>query len=71
MALQNQFSKPIPGSIPVIIQQFKSSLTRFVFQNNVSDFRVQSPFYEHIIRNEQKCYPIADYFKNIPRKMEK
>ena len=47
----NQFSKQIPGSISVIIQQYKSSVTRFVNKNNISHFSWQSRFYEHIIRN--------------------
>ena len=67
MAQQNQFSKPIPGSISVIIQQYKSSVTRFVNKNNVSHFRWQSRFYEHIIRNEQSCQQIADYIINNPK----
>jgi putative transposase len=63
---QNQFSKPIPGSIPVIIQQYKSSVTRFVNKNNIPYFRWQSRFYEHIIRNEQSYEHIADYIINNP-----
>ena len=63
----NQFSKPIPGSIPVIIQQYKSSVTRFVNKNNVSHFRWQSRFYEHIIRNDQSYELISDYIINNPK----
>jgi REP element-mobilizing transposase RayT len=65
--LQNQFSKPIPGSVSVIIQQFKSSVTRFVNKTNVSHFRWQSRFYEHIIRNEESYQQIADYINNNPK----
>jgi len=67
MARQNQFSKPIPGSISVIIQQYKSSVTRIVNKNNISDFRWQSRFYEHIIRNELSFQKIADYIINNPK----
>ena len=67
MSRQNQFSKPIPGSISVIIQQYKSSVTRFVNKNNVSHFRWQSRFYENIIRNEQSFERIADYIINNPK----
>jgi REP element-mobilizing transposase RayT len=63
----NQFSKPIPGSISVIIQQYKSSVTRFVNKNNVSHFRWQSRFYEHIIRNEKSRQQITDYILTNPR----
>jgi REP element-mobilizing transposase RayT len=64
---QNQFSKPIPGSISVIIQQYKSSVTRFVNKINNSQFKWQSRFYEHIIRNEQSYQQIADYIINNPK----
>jgi putative transposase len=67
MAQQNQFSKPIPGSISVIIQQYKSSVTRIVNRNNVSHFRWQSRFYEHIIKNDQSCQQVADYIINNPK----
>lgn len=60
----NQFSKPIPGSIPVIIQQYKSSVTRFVNKINNSHFKWQSRFYEHIIRNDQSYELISDYIIN-------
>lgn len=64
---QNQFSKPVQGSISVIIQQYKSSVTRFVNKINNSHFKWQSRFYEHIIRNEQSCQQIADYIINNPK----
>jgi hypothetical protein len=64
---QNQFSRPIPGSISVIIQQYKSSVTRLVNKNNISDFRWQSRFYEHIIRNDQSYELISDYIINNPK----
>ena len=67
MARQNQFSKPIPGSISVIIQQYKSSVTRIVNKNNISHFKWQSRFYEHIIRNELSFQKIADYIINNPK----
>jgi putative transposase len=63
----NQFSKPIPGSISVIIQQYKSSVTRFFNKNNVSHFSWQSRFYEHIIRNEKSHQQITDYTLTNPR----
>lgn len=63
----NQFSKPIPGSIPVIIQQYKSSVTRFVNKIKNSHFKWQSRFYEHIIRNDQSYELISDYIINNPK----
>jgi len=63
---QNRFSKPIPGSVSVIIQQYKSSVKRFCNKNNFSYFRWQSRFYEHIIHDEQSYEKIADYIINNP-----
>ncbi|TFG43346.1 MAG: hypothetical protein E4H43_01840 [Bacteroidia bacterium] len=65
--MQNQFSKPIPGSVSVIIQQYKSSVKRFCNKNDFSHFQWQSRFYEHIIRNEQSYEHIADYIINNPK----
>ena len=62
----NQFSKPNPGSISVIIQQYKSSVTRFVNKINNSEFKWQSRFYEHIIRNDQSFEMISEYIINNP-----
>ena len=66
MPRQNQFSKSIPGSISVIIQQYKSSVTIFVNKINIPNFRWQSRFYEHIIRNDQSYEKIANYIINNP-----
>ena len=64
---QNQFSHPIPGSVSVIVQQYKSSVKRICNKNDFSHFRWQSRFYEHIIRNEQSYEHIADYIINNPK----
>jgi putative transposase len=66
MSQQNQFSKPVPGSISVIIQQYKSSVTRLINKDKISYFLWQSRFYEHIIRNEQSYDKISEYIINNP-----
>ncbi len=63
----NQFSKPMPGSISVIIQQYKSSVTRILKGIKNSDFKWQSRFYEQIIRNEHSFDKISDYIVNNPK----
>ena len=67
----NQFSKPIAGSISVIIQQYKSSVTRFVNKTNSYHIKWQSRFYEHIIRNNQSYEQIAEYIVNNPNNWHK
>lgn len=67
MSQQNQFSKPVPGSLSVIIQQYKSSVTRLINKYKFLDFRWQSRFYEHIIRNEKSHHRISEYIINNPK----
>ena len=64
----NQFSKPIAGSVSVIIQQYKSSVTRWCNKNNHKCFKWQSRFYDHIIRNDESYQNISDYIINNPAK---
>lgn len=62
----NQFGKPIPGSISVIINQYKSSVQRWCNQNEFSFFKWQSKFHDHIIRNEHAYKNISRYISNNP-----
>jgi len=50
---QNQFSKPIAGSISIIINQYKSSVKRWCNKNGHEYFQWQSRFHDHIIQNEE------------------
>jgi REP element-mobilizing transposase RayT len=63
-----QFGKPVPGSISVIINQYKSSVKRWCNKNGHSRFQWQSRFHEHIIRNEQSYQRISEYIINNPAK---
>lgn len=62
----NQFGKPIPGSISVIVNQYKSSVRRWCNQNEFVFFKWQSKFHDHIIRNEQAFQNISRYILNNP-----
>lgn len=64
----NQFSKPIPGSVSVIIQQYKSSVKRWCNKNKHEHFQWQSRFHDHVIRNEQSYQNISNYIINNPTK---
>lgn len=64
---QNQFSKPISGSVSVIIQQYKSSVKRWCKKNNYPHFQWQSRFHDHIIRNEESYQRISEYIINNPK----
>jgi REP element-mobilizing transposase RayT len=60
---KNEFGKTIPGSVSVIIGQFKSSVTRWCNENDFN-FAWQSRFHDHIIRNESEYYRIEQYIIN-------
>jgi len=66
----NQFSKSIPGSLSVIINQFKASVTRWCNQNDFKNFSWQKSFYEHIIRSEKSLSSIREYIHNNPLKWD-
>lgn len=68
MANTTQFGKPVPGSISVIINQYKSSVKRWCNKNGHSLFQWQSRFHDHIIRDEQSYQRISEYIINNPAK---
>lgn len=59
----NQFSIPVKGSISVIINQYKSSVTRWCNKNCFNYFQWQPRFYDNIIRNENALDSIRQYIK--------
>ena len=66
----NKFSKPISGSLAMIINQYKSSVTRRCRKNRYTNFTWQSRFYDHIIRNEKSLQKIREYIHNNPLKWD-
>ena len=55
--------------LPKIIHGFKSSVTRYIRQNNSdTSFGWQRSFYDHIIRNERSFENIFEYIRNNPQK---
>lgn len=65
---QNKFSKPVAGSLSVIVQQFKSSLTQWCNKNGHEYFQWQGRFRDHITRNEQSYQNISVYIIGNPSK---
>jgi putative transposase len=62
-----KFGKPIPGSVSMIINQYKSSVKRWCNKNNHSEFQWQSRFYDHIIRSDRSFFFISRYIVNNPK----
>ncbi len=60
---------PKPGSLPVIIGSYKSSVTKMVNQmDNNFYFTWQTRYYERVIRNEQELNRIRYYIRQNPSK---
>lgn len=65
-----KFSNPRVGSIPTVIRSFKSAVTRWCHHQGFKNFRWQSRYYEHIIRNENELNQIREYIKLNPLKWD-
>jgi len=63
----NQFSKPAKGSVSIIINQYKSSVTRWCKKHNFNQFHWQSRFYDQILHNEPAIDSIREYIYKNPR----
>ena len=62
-----QTKRPTLGSI---VGSFKSAVSKWAHKNNYSNFKWQSRFYDHIIRNESDLRRIRTYIQNNPLKWE-
>jgi len=67
-----QFSKPVAGSIGMIINAYKSSVTRIIRQTypDMTDPIWQRNYHEHIIRDEIALMTIRNYIEHNPTKWE-
>jgi REP element-mobilizing transposase RayT len=63
----NQFSQPVKNSVSVIINQYKSSVTRWCNKHNFNEFHWQSRFYEQILHNETAIDGIREYIYRNPK----
>ncbi|MFV9507890.1 MAG: transposase [Oscillochloridaceae bacterium umkhey_bin13] len=67
--MQNSFPKPLqPGSLPVIVRAFKSSVTREVniLRGTPGATLWQGRYYDHIIRNDTDLARIRRYIVTNP-----
>ena len=60
----NRFSKPVKGSVPVFIGQFKSLVTSWCNNNGYANFGWQPRFHDHIIRDAAAHEAIRFYIQN-------
>lgn len=64
---QNKFGPLKRNSLQLIINAYKSSVTRFCNKNNLN-FQWQSRYWDHIIRDEKSLNNIREYIRNNPLK---
>jgi putative transposase len=57
-----------PGSLSIVIQTYKSAVTRWCMRNGYHNFAWQRGFYEHVIRNDNDLNEIRRYIANNPSK---
>jgi len=66
----NEFQKIIPNSIGSIVRGFKIGVTKW-FRNKTDIENIwQRNYYEHVIRNNQAYFQIAEYIINNPKNWE-
>jgi len=65
---QEQFAKPVPGSIPTIVRSFKSAATKRINEHRGTPGAPvwQHNYYEHIIRNDGSLHRIREYIATNP-----
>ena len=67
---EEQYGKPVAGSIPTILRAFKSSVTyRAGRELNIAKIW-QRNYYEHIIRDQNDLENIANYIQSNPGNWE-
>ncbi len=62
---KNKFG-PQRNNLSSIIRGLKSIITKQIHQNGLIDFKWQSRFYDHIVRDEEDLYRIKEYIQTNP-----
>ncbi len=67
-----RFSKPTANTIPTIIRNYKSAVTKQIneLRNTPGTILWQRNYYEHVIRDESDLNRIREYIINNPRNWE-
>jgi len=68
--IKNKNSKisPKSGSLSTVIRSYKSAVTRHAHKYRNPDFKWQSRYYDHIIKNEHELIAITKYIIDNPKK---
>ena len=65
---KNAYGKPIPGSVSVLINQYKGAVKKWCNENGYEWFQWQKRFHDRLIRDEDAFRSIQLYIENNPRK---
>jgi putative transposase len=68
MRLDDSFTDARRASLPNIIKGFKSACTSRIHDLGYTDFKWQSRYHDHIIRNEKELFNVRQYIMNNPLK---
>jgi putative transposase len=63
---RNEYQHIIPQSLGMVVNHFKSAVTRWTRQNGFPQFKWQRSFYDHVIRNARSLFSIRQYIRNNP-----
>ncbi|MBI5945916.1 MAG: transposase [Chloroflexi bacterium] len=63
---QEQFQKPVSGSLPTIVRTYKAAVTRQIGREHNATGIWQRNYYEHIIRDEKDLQNKTDYIEANP-----
>jgi putative transposase len=61
-----KFESPPAGSLSVVVRSFKSAITRWANANGYKDFKWQSRFYDHVVRDQSSLSQIREYIARNP-----
>jgi putative transposase len=65
---KNAYGKPVPGSVSVLINQYKGAVKKWCNENGYEWFQWQKRFHDSVIRDENAFRKISLYIENNPRK---
>jgi putative transposase len=65
--LVNRFSRPIPGSVSMIMNQYKGDVKKWCNRNGFEHFKWQARFHDHVIKNQIAYENIKRYIAENPR----
>ena len=70
-SLDLSLQKPVKiKSISELIGAFKTTSSKLIHRNGLSNFSWQRSYYDHIIRNEESLYEIRRYIRENPLKWD-